>query len=133
MASFTLWWASNCLKLSITVVIIFTALSKAEKKKKTLWKVCYTTDKYSLAVIKKKYQYHCLRFNFRSCIYKRWRSWLYGSWIYNYLCNQCLSPLKLQVRIFLMATYTRYNMRLSLSVTCGRSVVYSRYSSFLHQ
>jgi hypothetical protein len=21
-------------------------------------------------------------------------SWLYGSWIYNYLCNQCLSPLK---------------------------------------
>ena len=22
-------------------------------------------------------------------------SWLYGSWIYNYLCNQCLSPLKL--------------------------------------
>ena len=26
-------------------------------------------------------------------------SWLYGSWIYNYLCNQCLSPLKLWVRI----------------------------------
>jgi len=20
-------------------------------------------------------------------------SWSYGSWIYNYLCNQCLSPL----------------------------------------
>jgi len=26
-------------------------------------------------------------------------SWLYGSWIYNYLYNQCLSPLKLWVRI----------------------------------
>ena len=26
-------------------------------------------------------------------------SWLYGSWIYNYLCNQCLSSLKLWVRI----------------------------------
>ena len=26
-------------------------------------------------------------------------SWLYGSWIYNYLCNQCLSPLTLGVRI----------------------------------
>ena len=26
-------------------------------------------------------------------------SWLYGSWIYNYLCNQCLSPLKLWVWI----------------------------------
>ena len=25
-------------------------------------------------------------------------SWLHGSWIYNYLCNQCLSPLKLRVR-----------------------------------
>jgi hypothetical protein len=26
-------------------------------------------------------------------------SWSYGSWINNYLCNQCLSPLKLWVRI----------------------------------
>ena len=26
-------------------------------------------------------------------------SWLYGSWIYNYLCNQCLLLLKLWVRI----------------------------------
>ena len=24
-------------------------------------------------------------------------SWSYGSWIYNYLCNQCLSPLTLRV------------------------------------
>jgi len=22
-----------------------------------------------------------------------WWSWSYGIWIYNYLCNQCLSPL----------------------------------------
>jgi hypothetical protein len=28
-------------------------------------------------------------------------SWSYVSWIYNYLCNQCLSPLKLWVRILL--------------------------------
>ena len=28
-------------------------------------------------------------------------SWSYGSWIYNYLCNQCLSPLTLQVWIWL--------------------------------
>jgi len=26
-------------------------------------------------------------------------SWSYGSWIYNYLCNQCLSSLMLWVRI----------------------------------
>ena len=28
-------------------------------------------------------------------------SWSYGSWIYNYLCNQCLLPLRLWVRILL--------------------------------
>ena len=28
-------------------------------------------------------------------------SWSYGSWIYIYLCNQCLSPLKLLVWILL--------------------------------
>jgi len=27
--------------------------------------------------------------------YKFLRQWSYGSWIYNYLCNQCLSPLML--------------------------------------
>jgi hypothetical protein len=25
-------------------------------------------------------------------------SWSYGNWIYNYLCNQCLSPLTLRVQ-----------------------------------
>jgi len=34
-------------------------------------------------------------------------SWSYGRWIYNYLCNQCLSPLKLWVQIPLMARCTR--------------------------
>ena len=35
-------------------------------------------------------------------------SWtrLYGSWIYNYLCNQCLSPLMLWVRISIRARCT---------------------------
>ena len=51
--------------------------------------------------------------------------WSYGSWIYNYLCNQCLSPLKLWVRYNIMWS--------SLSVTCDRSMVFSGYSSFLHQ
>jgi len=53
-------------------------------------------------------------------------SWSYGSWIYNYLCNQCLSPLKLWVRTLLMPRCTQYNiMWYSLSVTCNRSVVSS--------
>ena len=33
-------------------------------------------------------------------------SWSYGSWIYNYLCNQCLSPLMLWVRISIRARCT---------------------------
>jgi len=38
-------------------------------------------------------------------------SWSYVCWIYNYLCNQCLvSPLKLWVRIPLMARCIRYNI-----------------------
>jgi hypothetical protein len=36
-------------------------------------------------------------------------SWSYGSWIYNYQYNQCLSPLKLWIRTPLMARCTQYN------------------------
>ena len=32
--------------------------------------------------------------------------WSYGSWIYNYLCNQCLSPLILWLRILIRASCT---------------------------
>ena len=55
-------------------------------------------------------------------------SWSYGSWIYNYLCNQYLSLLRLWVQTLFMAMCTQYNiMWSSLSVTCDRSVVF-----FLH-
>jgi hypothetical protein len=37
-------------------------------------------------------QYHCLTSG------SSW-SWSHGSWIYNYLCHQCLSPLTLWLRI----------------------------------
>jgi hypothetical protein len=40
-------------------------------------------------------------------------SWAYGSWIYNYLCIECLSPLKLWV----LANYrpiTAYFQKVSL-------------------
>ena len=48
-------------------------------------------------------------------------SWSYYSWICNYLCNQCLSPLTLWVWTPFMARCTQYNiMWYSLSVTCDR-------------
>ena len=37
-------------------------------------------------------------------------SWSYGSWIYNYLCNQCPSPLKLWVRTPFMVRCTRHTL-----------------------
>ena len=48
--------------------------------------------------------------------------WLYGSWIYNYLCNQCLSPLMLWVRILIRARCT----------TCDRSVIFSTNKTDCH-
>ena len=78
---------------------------------------------------------YILGFVFRSC--SEWGpswswSWAYGSWIYNYLYNQYLSPLKFvrsnpgHGHVYLIQHY-------SLSVTCDRSVVFSGYSGFLHQ
>jgi hypothetical protein len=58
----------------------------------------------------------------------------HGNWIYNYLCNQYLSTLKLWVQIPFMVRCVWYNiMWSSLSVTCGRSVVFSVYSGILYQ
>ena len=37
-------------------------------------------------------------------------SWLYDSWIYNYMCNQCLSPQKLWIWTLFMTRCTRYNI-----------------------
>ena len=65
----------------------------------------------------------------------RWRqgpSWSrsYCSRIYNYLCNQCLSPLKLWVGTPFMARCSRYNIvRYSLSVTGERSVVFATFNN----
>jgi hypothetical protein len=41
-------------------------------------------------------------------------SWSYGSWIFNYLCNQCLSPLKFKLHSWRVLDTTLYD---SLSVT----------------
>jgi len=55
---------------------------------------------------------HCLYYFMVSCGVwwnaARWPSWpwSYGSWIYNYLCSQCLSPLMLWVWISIRARCT---------------------------
>ena len=49
-------------------------------------------------------------------------SWMYGSWIYNYLCNQCLSPLMLWVRILLRrgVLYTTLYDKVCQWIAAGR-------------
>ena len=54
-----------------------------------------------------------------------WRlpwSWSYGSWICNYICNQCLSPLALWVWIPLMARCTQCNILWCSDKVCQRLV-----------
>ena len=46
--------------------------------------------------------------------------WSYGSWIYNYLCNQCLSPLMLWVRITIRARCTTLCDKVCLWLTTGQ-------------
>jgi len=60
------------------------------------------------------------------CVWLSW-PWSNGSWIYNYLINQSLWPLKLCVRNpLLMDRCTRYNIiSLSLSTTYDKTVFFS--------
>jgi hypothetical protein len=51
----------------------------------------------------------------------------YGSWIYHYLCNQCLPPLKLWVRTPLRRGVFDRTLCDSFSTTCTRSVIFSGF------
>jgi hypothetical protein len=76
--------------------------------------------------------HHCLTNSIFINSFNIFNSWSY--WIYNYLCNQCLSPLTLWVWIPLIEMYSLYNIMSScLSVTRDRSVIFCGYSGFLHQ
>jgi hypothetical protein len=64
----------------------------------------YSCKNCSLKYVAKKYK------NWYLYLWKESLPWSYGCWIYNYLCNQCLWPLKLWVRIPFMSKCTRYNI-----------------------
>jgi len=46
--------------------------------------------------------------------------WSYGSWIYNYLCSQCLSPLMLWVRISIRGRCTTLCNKVCQWLATGR-------------
>ena len=49
--------------------------------------------------------------NFTLFFQMRGPSWSFGSWIYNYMCDKCLSPLTLWVRIPLMYSIHDYVLK----------------------
>ena len=49
-------------------------------------------------------------------------SWSYGSWIYNYLCNWCLSPLMLWVRLSLRVRSTTLCDKVCQWLATGRCI-----------
>ena len=67
----------------------------------------WSAQPFSLKVCMHNSIWLILRYSLKPGQGSSW-SWLYGSWIYNYqyLCNQCLSPLMLWVRISIMARCT---------------------------
>ena len=78
---------------------------------------------YYVAVVIDNYVTRCKWRSLSAIVGTSW-SRSYGSWIYTYLCNKCLSTLKLRVRTPFMARCTQYNIIWSsLSVTGDRSVV----------
>jgi len=58
--------------------------------------------------------------------------WSYGSWIYNYLCNQCLSPLTLWVRIP-GGVYSIQHFVIKFVCDLWRVCGFRRDFGFLHQ
>ena len=46
--------------------------------------------------------------------------WSYGSWIYNYLCNECISPLMLWVQISIRARCTTLCDKVCQRLAIGR-------------
>jgi hypothetical protein len=61
------------------------------------------------------------------------RSWSYGSWIYNYLCNQSLSPLTLSSKPFHGEMYSIQHYVIKFVIYLRQVGGFLRYSGFLHQ
>ena len=60
-------------------------------------------------------------------------SWWYGSWIFNSLYKQCLSPLTWWVRITLRWGVLNTTLCGKVCQWLNSSVIFSGYSAFLHQ
>ena len=75
-----------------------------------MWKRCKNKPFTRKLVIVSNYIYKLhvmyIELILSSCLQGSSWPWWYGSWIHNYLCNRCLSPLMLWVQILLMVRCT---------------------------
>ena len=62
-------------------------------------------NKFHLTANFLRCKFYCYIMSFLLLVGPSWW-WSYGSWIYNYLYNLCISPLTLRVRIFIRAGCT---------------------------
>jgi hypothetical protein len=70
------------------------------RNKSSLWRPCLLTDRDKMSIL---YRGPSIDASYQVSVHlAKW----YGSWIYNYLCNQCLSPLMLWVWISFRARCT---------------------------
>jgi hypothetical protein len=116
--------------LSIWIVLFFQ--HNQERRINTIMKDNITTSTYKTTQYgNPKYQKPDLWQNNTILKYKVQWPWSYGRWIYNYLCNQF--PITTDVVSSNLDQGEVYNIMWSnLSVTYGRLLVFSGYSSFLH-
>jgi hypothetical protein len=74
---------------------------------KTLWMFSYHFNRTNIYIYM-TVNMACQKINVKN-IYHYWGPswpWSHGSWVYNYLCNQCLSPLMLWIQISIRARCT---------------------------
>jgi hypothetical protein len=118
-------WKSNYHMITPTIGWRLTSCKSKRQKLSHYHKNCHSSLETTMQSLQRTNQN--VRATYTNFVTDGW-SWSYGSWIYNYLCNPCLSPLMLWVRIPLMARCTRYNiMWWSLSVTWDRSGAWYAY------
>ena len=92
------YWSLNC---SDSVVFFYWSLNCSDS-------VVFFVFQF---IAKPQVQVEIINASLRYICFHKW-SWSYGSWIYNYMCNQCISPFKLWVRIqlIIVTRCSRYNV-----------------------
>ena len=105
----SVFYFSPSVKLNMTVISLHSILVNFTYRNTTLCIWCiFLTQYVEVPCI----HIRCSKTWIVSWLFWRGSSWLWshGSLIYNYLCNQCPSPLKLWARTPFMAKCTGYNI-----------------------